>query len=200
MIRAVVFDVDGVLIEGGVFARRLDAEYGISEVATAAFFDGPFKHCSLGRADTRKELAPFLRQWRWPSGLDEFMRVWFEADSRRNDDLMALVSQLRARGMRCFVASTQEEYRAGYLEREMGFGRLFDGLFFSCRLGCEKPDPAFYREVQSSIGIAPEGILFLDDKPVNVDAARALGWFAEVYRFGDPVSGFAVRHGLAKVS
>jgi putative hydrolase of the HAD superfamily len=70
-------------------------------------------------------------------------------------------------------------------------------LFFSCRLGCEKPDPAFYRKVQSHIGVEPGDILFLDDKPVNVEAARALGWNAEVYLFGDPVRWLVERCGLA---
>ena len=41
-----------------------------------------------------------------------------------------------------------------------------------------KPDPAIYRHVLKELGTRPEETLFLDDKPVNVEAARALGILA----------------------
>ena len=31
------------------------------------------------------------------------------------------------------------------------------------------------------MGLSPERLLFLDDTPVNVNAARSYGWQAEVY-------------------
>jgi FMN phosphatase YigB (HAD superfamily) len=38
-----------------------------------------------------------------------------------------------------------------------------------------KPDPAIYRHVLKELGTRPEETLFLDDKLVNIEAARALG-------------------------
>ena len=38
-----------------------------------------------------------------------------------------------------------------------------------------KPDPAIYRYVLKKLGTRPGETLFLDDKLVNVEAARALG-------------------------
>jgi glucose-1-phosphatase len=42
-----------------------------------------------------------------------------------------------------------------------------------------KPDPAIYRAFERATANAPEEILFFDDLPENVAAARALGWNAE---------------------
>jgi FMN phosphatase YigB (HAD superfamily) len=41
-----------------------------------------------------------------------------------------------------------------------------------------KPDPAIYRAFERATARAPEEILFFDDLPENVAAARALGWQA----------------------
>lgn len=47
--------------------------------------------------------------------------------------------------------------------------------FYSCRLGVTKPDPAVYRLVLAELAAEPGDVTFVDDRPVNVAAARALG-------------------------
>lgn len=46
-----------------------------------------------------------------------------------------------------------------------------------------KPDPAIFRVAERRFGHAPEAMLFIDDNPANIAAARALGW--QVHHFGD---------------
>jgi putative hydrolase of the HAD superfamily len=52
-----------------------------------------------------------------------------------------------------------------------------------------KPDPAIYRYTLVKLGTQPEETLFLDDKPVNVEAAREVGMraleFSTVERMRD---------------
>ena len=52
--------------------------------------------------------------------------------------------------------------------------------FASHVMGLAKPDPAIYRAFEAATGRAGGQILFFDDLPPNVAAARALGWNAEV--------------------
>jgi putative hydrolase of the HAD superfamily len=56
--------------------------------------------------------------------------------------------------------------------------RFFKQVFYSYELGCVKPDAEIYQKTQASIGLSPEHLLFIDDKPENVEAARAEGWQA----------------------
>jgi putative hydrolase of the HAD superfamily len=67
------------------------------------------------------------------------------------------------------------------MREAMGFGELFDRLYFSCELGYQKPDEGYFRHVQRSLGLDGESILFWDDAARNVDGARECGWHAEVY-------------------
>jgi putative hydrolase of the HAD superfamily len=53
---------------------------------------------------------------------------------------------------------------------------LFDGGVFSGDVKLGKPDAAIYRLLADRHGLAPEQTLFIDDMPVNVTAAQALGW------------------------
>jgi putative hydrolase of the HAD superfamily len=48
-----------------------------------------------------------------------------------------------------------------------------------------KPDPEFFREAVRRIGLPPEEIYYVDDSPVNVEAARAVGINAVLCPQGD---------------
>lgn len=83
-----------------------------------------------------------------------------------------LVAELRDQ-VRCVVASN---YPAWIAELEAGLlaGR-FDAVYASHHLGVRKPDADFFRELLRRTRTAPEELLFVDDRRVNVEAARQLG-------------------------
>lgn len=178
-VRALVFDIDGVLVRPWRFRDLLVREHGITPEMTAPFFSGPFVECVLGRAELHDSVAPFLETWGWTDGVRAFVDVWLSVENAPDSDVLSVVQRFRRGRIPCFTASVQERLRARYLTREMGFDDLFDGLFFSCDLGVRKPDLAFYHAVASAIGSPPEALLFFDDHQANVDGARAAGWQAE---------------------
>jgi putative hydrolase of the HAD superfamily len=51
----------------------------------------------------------------------------------------------------------------------------FSRKFFSCDLRAVKPEPAAYEAVLEGLGAGPEQVLFVDDRPVNVAGAEAVG-------------------------
>jgi putative hydrolase of the HAD superfamily len=181
MIEAVVFDGDGVLTFKLRFAWFLATQHRITPQTTRPFFRGPFERCLVGEANLKEVLPPFLAAWGWAGTADAFVDLWLEKDDAVDERMVGVVRALRKAGFTCCLATNQERHRAGYMRRNMGFGELFDHLFFSCEIGATKPDPVFFREIEGTLGVAAEGILFLDDDPQNVDAARARGWRAEVY-------------------
>ncbi|HEX4608080.1 MAG TPA: HAD family phosphatase [Urbifossiella sp.] len=60
----------------------------------------------------------------------------------------------------------------------------FDHLVASHHAAARKPDPAFFAYAQQFTHAAPDECLFVDDLPVNVEAARRFGWEGLVYQPG----------------
>ena len=52
-----------------------------------------------------------------------------------------------------------------------------EALFISAELGCMKPDPRFFRAVETQLGTPPASLLLVGDDLVNDhQGARAAGW------------------------
>lgn len=56
----------------------------------------------------------------------------------------------------------------------------FDGMVTSFEARACKPDAEIFRFAERELGIRPEETLFFDDSQANVEAARALGFHAEL--------------------
>jgi epoxide hydrolase-like predicted phosphatase len=54
-------------------------------------------------------------------------------------------------------------------------GELFDGMVISGEVGIRKPSRAIYELGARAVGLSPRQCVFIDDLPVNLSAARALG-------------------------
>ncbi len=67
------------------------------------------------------------------------------------------------------------------MKTKMGFQDMFDHLFFSCEVGWQKPDHAYYQHIEKMLNLEKESILLWDDSRTNIEAAREHGWNAEIY-------------------
>jgi FMN phosphatase YigB (HAD superfamily) len=59
---------------------------------------------------------------------------------------------------------------------------LLDGWVVSYKEGVKKPDTAIYRALSNRYCNGRTPFYFTDDTPRNIEAARSLGWDAEVFR------------------
>lgn len=57
------------------------------------------------------------------------------------------------------------------------------GYFFNpTEMGSAKPNPAYYTAIFRKLNISPEKILFIDDSPLNIEAAKACGMQTILYQ------------------
>ncbi len=105
----------------------------------------------------------------------EFKDFMFE-ESKPFPDSLALFDRL-ARSKKYFLATLNNESLELNLERIARFGlrKCFTVFFSSCFLGVKKPDEAIYRLALKLTQRAPQECLFIDDRPLNVECARACG-------------------------
>lgn len=185
-----VLDIDGVisLAQPGsahpwhaTLQADLGLDYGEIE---RGFFNAEFLEVLRGRLDLYVALQDYLEPLGLADQLEAFVAYWFDKDSVIDRGVLAQADAWRQRtGGRCFAASNQEHHRVAYLRDQAGLGAHFDEIVYSAALGVCKPERVFYTNAQARMGVTvAQSILFVDDKAENVDAARAAGWRAMLYR------------------
>jgi FMN phosphatase YigB (HAD superfamily) len=90
------------------------------------------------------------------------------------DGMEQLVVELKRAGYSMHALSN---YSMWYelIEESLGMSRYVEWSFVSCLTGLRKPDPQTYLNAARTLGVAPGECLFVDDRPENIEAARALG-------------------------
>lgn len=94
---------------------------------------------------------------------------------------VALVAELRRAGHRLFFLSNMPEPFARRLETAYPVTEWFEDGIFSARVQAIKPEPAIFGIAEQRFAARPDELLFFDDVPKNVRAARAAGWHAEQF-------------------
>lgn len=182
MIKAIIFDTDGMVTSGELLSARLAKEYGISIETTSSFFNGTFKQCILGKCDLKKELGKHVKEWGWKKSIDELVDYWLKSSSEVDKQLVNEIEFLKRKGIKCFLGTNQENYRTDYLLNEMGFTKIFDKVFSSAHLGYKKPQREFFDKMMEQLpNIGKDEILFWDDTKENVAAAKEFGFHTELY-------------------
>jgi putative hydrolase of the HAD superfamily len=92
-----------------------------------------------------------------------------------------LLSRLRSAGPPIYYLSNMPEPFAAHLERSHDFVGWFSDGVFSARVKMIKPEPEIFELASRRFGAAPAQLVFLDDQPANVQAARAAGWQALLF-------------------
>lgn len=88
---------------------------------------------------------------------------------------------VKARDYGIYVLSNASDLFYRYFTNFMPFD-FFDGITVSSDLRMLKPEREIYEHVLERYQLKPEECLFIDDRPENAEAARAVGMRAHVFR------------------
>jgi HAD superfamily hydrolase (TIGR01509 family) len=176
--RVVLFDMMGTLVHDPFFVeipaffrtdlrtlvRRkhptawVDFELGTIDEAELGrrFFDVPSAGEPKAEMDVAGLKAAMVDAYRWLPGIPP------------------LLEQLKARGVAMHVLSN---YPCWYqlIEDKLGVSRYLPWTFVSCNTGTRKPDAVAYTSAAASLGVPCDACLFVDDRGLNCDGARAVG-------------------------
>lgn len=179
---AVVFDIGGVLIDWNprhlyrkLFAGNDDAmERFLAEVCTpdwnhAQDAGRPFAEAVAELSSRHPQHARLIAayQTRWP----EMVAGAIEGTGE-------IVRGLKRQGVNLFALTNFSTETFPLVRHRFEVLDLFDGFVVSGELGVAKPDPEIYRHLLTTHGLNANSCVFIDDQPVNVAAAAALGFDA----------------------
>ena len=172
--KIILFDVDGVLIHAENWSKEFIQRNNLPPDAMSDFFGGIFRDCTMGKADLKEILPPFLEKWRWERSVDDFLYEWFQFENKPDTELISKIQELRKEGINCYVATNQEKYRLEFLRNEMKFSEYFDGIFCSAEIGLKKPQKEYFDYILKSLEISPDKVVYFDDSAENIDVASGL--------------------------
>lgn len=199
MIKAIVFDLDGVVVVNkerfsSFYARehmppqQVGAGFPRPSIKTnghsslVSFFEGPFQKCLVGESDLKDILPQELPGFGWKGSVEEFMTLWFETEKNVDPSMIEYIRALGSRGYTLAIATNQEKHRTLYLVDDMGLGHHFHHVFSSAHVGATKPDHRFFESIVQKLGVKKNEILFWDDTPENVEGAKSFGINAHLYK------------------
>jgi putative hydrolase of the HAD superfamily len=102
--------------------------------------------------------------------------------ARANPVMVAWLGQLRRGGIKTGLLSNIHPAMISYLRENFAWLELFDFKTFSAEVRMIKPDPAIYEHTLRGLGVKAAESLFLDDREINVQAARGMGIHALQFR------------------
>ena len=185
MITTIFFDIGGVLLTDGWGhdSRRAAAEqFGLD------WEEYSDRHEKVGHAieTNRMSLEQYLDRaifYRPREFSREEFRAFIFAQSQPKPESIAIVAQL-ADSKNHFLATINNEVLELNLYRLEHFGlrRYFRVFFSSCFLGLRKPDEAIYRLALRVTQQGPANCIFIDDREVNLECPRELGWNTILFR------------------
>ena len=113
--------------------------------------------------------------------IEEWHALWCRVIKAEVPGMRLVLSELK-KDFRLVALSNTEKVHWDFALHTFPIFALLDGWVVSYAEGVAKPDPALYLAVVERYCNGRLPFLYVDDMPENVEAARSLGWQAEVFR------------------
>lgn len=198
MIRGVLFDMDGVLVNNTqahvkafeIFCKRYGVEDWQHKLQTAF---------GMGNDDIMRLILPeeIIREKGMKALGEEKEAIYREVyapEIRPVRGLVELLEELRRRGIRCAVGSSGCRENVDFVLSNCGITDYFSCIVSGDRVTRCKPDPEIYLLAAEGLHLPSAECLVFEDARVGITAARRAGAgrivaLATTLRFGTPASG-----------
>lgn len=118
--------------------------------------------------------------------------------SRPNQTMVDWAHRLRAHGTKIAILSNMPQDFRDFFPTCTWLPD-FDHATYSCELKSVKPAYEIYHHSLNGLGVAPENVLFIDDRLANIEAARELGWQGFVFTTAEDLDDFIKDTNLPRV-
>ena len=176
--KAVIFDLGKVLIDfdrDRTFAGLADVCTGVTRAELEAIVDEIHPEMAVGDLSAAEFHAALCERAGAVADFETFL-TGYAAGIARNEAALAYALELQARpGVTVGIISNTNEAHVMHLDRLVPELNEFELVMMSNEIGMEKPDPDVYALALELLGITADDALYVDDRPENVEGARAAG-------------------------
>lgn len=177
-IQAVIFDLDGTLMDSMWMWHDIDIEY-LKRYGHEPY-EGLEKEIEgMGFTET----ACFFRErFSIPDSIEEIKKEWnrmayekYAGEVSLKPGAGAFLEELRRRGLPVGIASSNSRELIMTALEANGVTDCFDCIMTSCDVAKGKPSPDIYLGVAKSLGVRPQDCLVFEDVPMGILAGKQAG-------------------------
>lgn len=176
-IRVVLFDLGGVLVElsGVPIMLQWMGERTSPENLLNIWLRSPVVRAfETGQITAREFGDELITEMVLPVARDRLLEEFARWPRRLFPEALELVARIPRQYLRATLSNTNALHWPR-LMTEMGLAKVFDHHFASYLTGKIKPDEEAFLHVTEKLGCRTQEVLFLDDSPLNVEAATRVG-------------------------
>ncbi len=176
MIKAVLFDMDGVLVDTEWFYNRRRVaymeEHGITydRIPDLSGSNEPAIWEALvpGNLTLREELLTEYKKRYCPAHPVPYAELL-------NEQTEPVMRELHKRGVKCAIASSSYRELIDELVDIAGIADVLDYTISGHECSAFKPDPEIYLRAMEALGVKPAECLVIEDSPLGIEAGKRSG-------------------------
>jgi len=176
---AVIFDMDGVLIDSNPFHLRIWSEF-------LRAHNVPFNPETLGAEIFGQRDDKALRMFfgedlsdeqsrRWSEELEHNFREAFRPHAQPLPGAAKLIEECHAQGIPMAVASSAMKKNVDFVVQALQLDRYFRAIVSGDEVSHPKPDPEIYLVAAGHLGVQPSRIVAFEDSPIGIEAVVRAG-------------------------
>lgn len=176
MIKAVIFDWGGVLIENPamIMIKHFSASLGVTEEALNDAYQNFMREFQTGVLSEEKLWEKLCHKLKVSKPYNP--SFWGEIFARvynPRKEMFSMASALKEKGYKVGLLSNTEIRAMKFFQAQ--HYDMFDVTVFSCAEGTWKPEQKIYQIALKRLGVEPEEVVFIDDRKDFLEGAQKLG-------------------------
>jgi len=185
-IKAVVFDYGQVisLPQDPTAMDRIAKNIGVDRNTLDPLFWSLRDDFDRGTLDSKgyyREVLSRLGKNMSGKEIEETIAIDFASWSYVNPETVALMTDIKNAGYTLGILSNMPREFLSWARISLPVFALPQIALFSCEVNLIKPEPAIYQTLLSQLHMQGSEVIFFDDKPINIEAAKAFGIKAFVW-------------------
>ncbi|GAB3961920.1 HAD family hydrolase [Spirosoma harenae] len=178
--KAVIFDMDGVLVDTNPHHRIAWREYyqrngkALSDADFVQYVSGKHNSDIVAHLFTNQPLTP-QEVTRLSNEKEALFRELYRPAIHPVAGLVPFLQALKAAGIRTAVATSAPVENLDFVMDTLGIRSYFDALLNESMVSHPKPDPEIYQKAMEMLGVEPTESVIFEDSMTGIQAAKASG-------------------------